>query len=83
MTKTQLAKALWRTLYQHQLVDLFFEGLMGDAVWVSSHQKAYRLKDLGDTHLNNIVAKYINNGEEVPRCLLLEQSRRKDKASTL
>ena len=78
MTKTQQARKLHEVLRRFNLVDISFTGLMGDAVWVSDRRKAYRLRDLSDQHLSNIIMKYINNDEGIPGCLGDELTRRKE-----
>lgn len=77
-TETQEAKSLYRMLRDDDLVDIMFEGLMGDAVWISSGDRAYRLKDLSNGHLSNIVTKYQRRGEEIPDCILFEVGIRKE-----
>lgn len=76
-TMTQEAKEFRDMLVREGIVSIFFEGLMGDSVWMSSNRRAYRLKDLSDGHLSNIILKYYKNEEEVPQCLIDERDRRR------
>lgn len=77
-TMTRKARDLYEYLRQEELVSLMFEGLMGDAVWISSGRRAYRLRDLSDGHLGNIHIKYLKNKEEVPEAIKREVERRKE-----
>ena len=76
-TKTREARDLRDMLVHGNLVSIFYEGLMGDMVWISSNRRAYRLKDLGEGHLQNIIQKFRKNGEEVPKPILEEDERRR------
>lgn len=75
-TKTALARDLRDMLVREGLVSIYFEGLMGDVVWISSNRRAYRLTDLGDAHISNIYHKYLRNKEEIPRFIKIEYDRR-------
>lgn len=78
VTKTQKAKQFFRQLRELGVVDWSTEkGLIGK-VWISSHDKAYRLKDISDQHLSNIMTKYRMNNEAIPENLLIEEERRQN-----
>ena len=77
-TKTRLARDLYDELRKQGLVHIMFEGLMGDAVWISSGRRAYRLKDLSDMHLMNIKQKYWKKSQLVPECIMNEWERREE-----
>lgn len=71
ITKTQRAKQYYRELKDLGIVDFSVSGLVGK-IWISSHEKAYTMKDLNDAHLSNIATKYIINQEPVPHPIALE-----------
>lgn len=75
-TKTQAAKGLYRLLRKEEIISIMFTGLVADTIWVSDHEKAYRLEDLGRFHLSNIVAKYQRDGEKLPKAISKEVERR-------
>jgi len=86
ITKTQLAKQLYRSLRENNSIDIMFTGLWGN-IWVSDHNKAYRVRDLGFHHLSNIVTKYRKRGQQVPQMIWDEYDKklkeyRKDKEGT-
>lgn len=78
MTKTMRARKLYMVLRKFDIISIEFTGLAGDALWVSHGRKAYRLKDLGDTHLANIIDVYIRNEEGIPGAIGDELARRRD-----
>ena len=78
ISATVIAKALYVTLRKHNLITEEFEGLMGDAVWISKGNRAYRLKDLSDGHLDNILKKYKEKEEAVPQVIAEEYANRID-----
>lgn len=80
--ETRKAKDLYSELCNRGLMSPAFEGLMGDAVWISSGDRAYRLSDLSDGHLHNIAEKYRKKEELVPDCIALELFIRREPAST-
>lgn len=77
ITKNQKAKRYYQELRELGIVDFSVSGLVGK-VWVSSHEKAYTMKDLNDAHLSNIAMKYIVNNEKVPHPIELELELRKE-----
>jgi len=75
-THRQQAKQLHSSLVEQGIVDLFYEGLLGDKIWVSKNSRAYPLPELADSHLENIVKRFKQDGDIVPRAIQLEQLRR-------
>lgn len=77
-SKTQQAKRLYRELRDKGSFDLFFTGLYGE-IWISRHDKAYHVKDLGFDHLSNIIAKLKRTGDgEVPKIIKDEYIKKRE-----
>lgn len=76
--ETQRAKLFYDSLRCDELMTSSFEGLMGDNIWISSNHRAYRLHQLSDGHLTNIILRYLKEEQDVPSCLTEEVLRRKE-----
>ena len=72
----QTAKELHSLLVENKVIDRFYEGLLGDKIWVSKNCRAYPLSELADAHLANIINRFNRDNEAIPRAIIEEQTRR-------
>lgn len=76
MSKSNKARRLYREITDMGIVSTSFSGLAGDSLWVTESGTAYRLPDLSDLHLVNIIRKYKFFEKQIPLCLKFEVERR-------
>lgn len=69
ISKTQIAKQLYETLRKEEKIDIMFGGVYED-IWVSSKRKAYYIKDLGLSHLANILEQDRRSGRKHSKLIL-------------
>lgn len=76
-TNTQRAKQLYRDLRESgRLPTLWFTGLLDGDIWVTRHDKAYKLENISTSHLENIIAHAQASKYEIPPEIHNEYARR-------
>lgn len=72
----QNAKELRKKLEADGIISRTYEGMVGDTIWASKGSRAYKITDLADDHLENIINRFNRFEEAVPLPLIQEKRRR-------
>lgn len=76
-TATYNARTLYRELLALRVIDYSTHGLVGNRLYISTGDRAYRLEELSDEHLQRIIDKYNRDSNMTGlQIMVLEKERR-------